>query len=267
MGSKFEVVFTDLEVSEPIITLENRSSRKIRFEKAALKNKVIVLVDEQKTNRDLIKEVFYQSESKVIEGESVESVLDEVTEDVDLFILEMKNPGSVLEDLILINNHPGLKNSAMIGVTSTSEFNLETKILKAFKAILTKPIQLEGFVEIVDNHFSRAGNKEKKNGSVFDDDIIDFSILNEVIKLLKGDLHQQWQSALDTASFAEIEQFAQTIKEVGTEYNLHALNTFSDVLTMHVKNFDIDRMNEVLNSYPVIIKELKGNLKNLTSDN
>jgi PAS domain S-box-containing protein len=267
MGSKFEVVFTDLEVSEPIITLEKRSSRKIRFEKAALKNKVIVLVDEQKTNRDLIKEVFYQSESKVIEGESVESVLDEVTEDVDLFILEMKNPGSVLEDLILINNHPGLKNSAMIGVTSTSEFNLETKILKAFKAILTKPIQLEGFVEIVDNHFSRSGNKEKKNGSVFDDDIIDFSILNEVIKLLKGDLHQQWQSALDTASFAEIEQFAQTIKEVGTEYNLHALNTFSDVLTMHVKNFDIDRMNEVLNSYPVIIKELKGNLKNLTSDN
>jgi PAS domain S-box-containing protein len=267
LGSIFEVILTDLEVSEPIITSENNSSRKIRFDEATLKNKVIVLIDEQKTNRDLIKEVFYHSECKVIEGESVENILDEVTEDVDLFILEMKNPGSVLEDLILINNHTGLKNAAKIGVTSTAEFNLEPKILKAFKTILTKPIQLEGFVEIVDSHFNKSSETEKAKGSSFDDDIIDFRILNEVIKLLKGDLHKQWQSAMNTASFAEIEQFALTIKEVGTEYNLHALNTFSDVLTMHVKNFDIDRMIEVLNSYPVIIKELKGNLKNLTSDN
>jgi hypothetical protein len=36
---------------------------------------------------------------------------------------------------------------------------------------------------------------------------------------------------------------------------------------MHVKNFDIDRISEVLNTYPSIIKELKGNLKNLASDN
>ena len=188
-----------------------------------------------------------------------------ITENVDILILEMKNPGSVLEDLILINNHEKLQNSMKIGITSTSDFHLEPKILASFKTILTKPIQLEAFVDIVDKHLNK---KEKKtNGAVLRDDIIDFRVLNEVIKLLKGDLHQQWESATNTSSFAEIEQFAQTIKEVGTEYHLDALNTFSDVLIMHVKNFDIDRMSEVLNTYPSIIKELKGNLKNLASDN
>lgn len=266
-GSKFEVILTDIEVSDPIISPQSRPNKKLRFEEESLEGKVIIVVDEQKTNRELIREVFYKSGCKVIEGESVEAILDKVPREIDLLILEMKNPGSVLEDLIFINNLPALKNATKIGITSTSEFNLEPKILAAFKTILTKPIQLEKFVEIVDAHFNRLDQKNRTNGSVYQDDIVDFRILNEIIKLLKGELHEKWQSAMETSSFAEIEQFAQTIKEVGTEFNLDALNTFSDVLTMHVKNFDIDRMIEVLNTYPAIIKELKGNLKNLASDN
>jgi len=265
-GSKFEVILRDVEVSESIISFVDKENRKLGFEEAALKDKLIVLVDEQQTNRDLIKEVFRKSESRVIEGDSVESVLGKVKGDVDLFILEMKNPGSLLEDLIFINNHTGLKNATKIGITSISEFNLEPKILDAFKAILTKPIQLDEFVEIVEDHFSNESEKTN-GGAVFPDDIMDFRVLNEVIKLLKGELHEQWESATKTSSFSEIEQFASNVKEVGTEYHLDTLNTFSDVLTTHVKNFDIDRISEVLNTYPSIIKELKGNLKNLASDN
>ncbi len=266
-GSKFEVLLRGIKVSEPIITEEILSGKKIRFEESAFKDKVILLIDEQKTNRDLIKEVFFHSEGKLIEGESIESILEEIDKEVDLCILEMKNPGSVLEDLILINNNDRLKNAIKIGVTSTSEFNLEPKVLAAFKTILTKPIQLEGLVETVDNYFKPGYQANEKKNGVFSDEVVDFRILNEVIKLLKGDLHKKWQAALTTSSFAEIEMFAQSIKEVGTEYKLHVLSSFSDVLTMHVKNFDIDRMNEVLNSYPTIIKELKGNLKKLASDN
>jgi PAS domain S-box-containing protein len=267
VGSTFEVVLSDIKVSEPIIASEIRTRKKIRFEEAVLKDKVIVLIDEQKTNRDLIKEVFFHSEGTLIEGENIESILSQIDKEVDLCILEMKSPGSVLEDLILINNHNELKNSIKIGVTSSSDFSLEPKILAAFKTILTKPIQLEGLVEMVDDHFKAGSHVDEDINGAFSDELVDFRILNEVIKLLKGDLHKKWQSSLITSSFSEIEQFAQAVKEVGTEYNLHALNSFSDVLTMHSKNFDIDRMNEVLNSYPTIIKELKGNLKNLTSDN
>ena len=266
-GSVFKVTLPRIRVSEPIIPKIDKPERKIRLEDSALKDKVIVLVDEQKTNRDLIKEVFYHSEGKVIEGESIESILMQIDQEVDMCILEMKNPGSVLEDLIMINNNERLKNSVKIGITSTSEFMLEPKILGAFRTILTKPIQLEGLVKIVDDYFNNP--EQSKNGEEKDysEEIVDFRVLNDVIKLLKGDVHKKWQSALTTSSFAEIEQFAQYVKEVGTEYGLHALNSFSDVLIMHVKNFDIDRMNEVLNSYPAVIKELKGNLKNLTSDN
>jgi PAS domain S-box-containing protein len=266
-GSKFKVVLPDLEIADPILTTEISSNRKIQLKKSTLKDKVILLIDEQKTNRDLIKEVFHHSESKVIEGERVEDVLDRINVKVDLVLIEMKNPGSVLEDLILLNNHPELQNTTKIGFTSTADFSLEPKVLAAFKTILTKPIKLDEFVELVDNHFKNIDIEQKSNGTIFRENYVDFHVLNEVIKLLKGDMYKQWESATSTSSFAEIEQFAQDVREIGTEYNLHALNTFSDVLTMHVKNFDIDRMNEVLKTYPAIIKELKGNLKKLTSDN
>ncbi len=266
-GSRFHIILPGITISDPIVEKEAEPKGKIGFEKGSLKGKTIVLVDEQKTNRDLIKELFAYSSGKVIEAESVEGVLKHLDENVDLCILEMKSPGSVLEDLILINNCDALKHVSKIGITTTSEFMLEPKIMAAFKSILTKPIQLKGLAEIVQNHFDTLKSNPNAADREFDEEMVDFRILNEVIKLLKGELHKKWQSALTTSSFSEIERFAQEVKVVGTEYNLNALNSFSDVLTMHVKNFDIDRMIEVLNTYPAVIKELRGNLKNLTSDN
>ena len=51
-GSKFEVILTDIEISEPIIAPQLNKSKKLTVDDAALKNRVIVLVDEQKTNRE-----------------------------------------------------------------------------------------------------------------------------------------------------------------------------------------------------------------------
>lgn len=266
-GSRFVIILPRIRIAEPIVEKEMESKGIIGFAKGALKDKTILLVDEQKTNRDLIRELFAYSGGKLIEGETVEETLHSLEEEVDLCLIEMKSPGSVLEDLILLKNNELLKNSAKIGITTSGEFMLDPKVLAAFNHIITKPIQLEGFVESIHKIFQDFERKAKLREKDYDDEMVDFRILNEVIKMLKGELHKKWQSALTTSSFSEIERFAQEVKVVGTEYNLSALNSFSDVLTMHVKNFDIDRMNEVLNTYPAVIKELRGNLKNLTSDN
>lgn len=258
-GSKFEVVLKDIEVSKPLKILNTGSGGKIRFEDSALKDKVIVLIDGQKSNRDLIKEVFYHSKSKVIEGENLESIITELKGKADLVLMELIDPELVLYDLKILNKHKYLKNAPKIGITSLADFDESFYI--EFKTILTKPIHLPDLVEAVGFHFKLSGLddiSDKKDG--VEHEVIDREVLTKVISLLEMEHYKKWESSLMTSSFSEIEEFAQIMKNMGLEYNLKVLQTFSDVLVMHAKNFDIDNMNDVLRSYPSIISELKNSL-------
>ncbi|MCK5703568.1 MAG: PAS domain-containing protein, partial [Cyclobacteriaceae bacterium] len=258
-GSKFEVILKNVEVSRPVEILNAVRSKKITFDDSVLKDKIIVLIDGQKSNRDLIKEVFYHSKSIVIEGENLESIIPELNGKADLILMELNNHELVLRDLEIIKKHKNLKNVPKIGITSLVDFDESFYI--EFKTILTKPIHLPDLVEIVGTHFhlnSADGNSEGK--VVVEHDLIDKEGLSKVINLLEREHYKIWESSLMTSSFSEIEEFAQKMKSIGLEYNLKVLQTFSDVLVMHVKNFDIDNMNNVLISYPIIISELKNSL-------
>ena len=258
-GSKFEVILKDIEISKPLTILNKVSGKKIRFENSVLKDKIIVLIDGQKSNRDLIKEVFYHSKSIVIEGENLESIIPELNGKADLILMELNNHELVLRDLEIIKKHKNLKNVPKIGITSLVDFDESFYI--EFKTILTKPIHLPDLVEIVGTHFhlnSADGNSEGK--VVVEHDLIDKEVLSKVINLLEREHYKIWESSLMTSSFSEIEEFAQKMKSIGLEYNLKVLQTFSDVLVMHAKSFDIDNMNDVLKSYPSIINELKNSL-------
>ena len=255
-GSRFEVVLPQIKISKQPEKAERHNRKKLRFEDSVLKEKTIVLIDQDRSNRELVKEVFYNSKSDVIEGESIENVCDGLPVKIDLIIMEIKNVQSLETDLRALKNSQELSLVPKIGLSSLSE--IEGTFSKEFVAILTKPIHLPKLVEIVSNQFQLNDfNIENR----FLSEKIDKSVVLEVIKLLEKKHHKKWEAALLTSSFSEIEDFAHGIKHLGVEYNLTSLQSFSDVLVMHVKNFDIDNMNDVLKSFPSLIKELKTTYK------
>jgi len=263
VGSKFEVILRDIEITDTVEKLISESSKKVRFDDGTLAGKCVLLIDEQKTNRELIKEVFQQSECDITEAESVEDIVTISNLTADLLIVELKNPESAALDLALLSGHKKLKNILKIGITSTADFDTGNGIKASFNAILTKPINLEDFVKLVDG-LLKENSYHPDAKTVAGDIRIDKSLLTKLLQILKGDVYQKWESALLTSSFTEIEQFAQYVKEIGIEYHSTSLKSFSDVLIMHVKNFDIDQMNDVLNSFPSLIHELDELLKKQT---
>lgn len=255
-GSKFEIELKNIDVCKPIEALKKVTEKKIPFVDAVLKDKVVVIVDDQKFNRDLIKEEFNLSESIVIEGETLVGIIPELNCKVDLIILELHNPKLVKRDLEIIKNNMFLLNVFRIGITPVAEY--VQAFSKEFKSILVKPIHFPDLAEIVASYFNvadRNGKSDRKK--VTESEIIDQEVLRKIINLLESKHYKSWESALMTSSFSEIEVFAQNMKNIGLEYNIKSLQSFSDVLVMHAKNFDIDNMNNVLRSYPSIISELK----------
>ena len=170
--------------------------------------------------------------------------------------MEISNIEVAINNLEFFKKNKVMQGIPKIGITSL----LSTDQLKDLELdyIITKPINLHELVDIVSQHFQLqiADRKVVEKEAV---DIMDINkdVLDKVIGLLEGEHYKRWESALLTSSFSEIEKFAQKIKNIGLEYELKVLQSFSDVLVMHAKNFDIDNMNEVLKSYPKIIHELK----------
>ena len=173
--------------------------------------------------------------------------------------MELNNHDLILRDLEIIKRHKNLKKVPKIGINSMVDF--DSSFSGEFKSILTKPIHLPEMVEIVESHFNVNGSPNVfGNKKLLEHEDIDQAVLSNVILDLEGEHFAKWESTLKTSSFSEIEEFAQSMKNMGIEFNLKVLQSFSDVLVMHAKNFDIDNMNDVLKTYPSIISELKNSL-------
>ena len=162
-------------------------------------------------------------------------------------------------DLIKLSENPYLKNVPKIGITSMVDIHVS--LTSQFKSMLTKPIHLTELVEIVSSHFQvEISLDDKSKIEEHKDEKRDKEVVSKVINLLEGDYYKQWENSLNTSSFIEIEDFAQSLKQIGLKHEIKSLQTFSDVLVMHAKNFDIDNMNDVLKSFPILIDELKRTL-------
>jgi PAS domain S-box-containing protein len=259
MGSKFAVRIKEVKVSKKSEKSSKFPKRKLRLENSVLRGKVIVLIDREKSNRELIKEVFFHSKSKVIQGENVSTLISLANKKIDLIVLEISSIESLRADLNAIESIKKFVKIPKIGISSISK--IDEEFSRKFIALFTKPIDLPDLVEVVSSYFQiddfnkiDRANSEKIIGEV------DRKVVSAVIELLEQKHYPEWEAALTTSSFSEIENFANSIKRLGLEYNFKSLQTFSDVLVMHAKNFDIDKMNDVLKSFPLLISELRSTL-------
>ncbi len=260
-GSRFEAIFRDIGISDLVDTKTTISDNEtnVRFRSLVLKDRVVALIDRQKSNRDLIKEVFYHAESRVIEGDNLESILPQLNSKLDLIIIELVNENWVKQDLKIIKQNKYLNKIPIIGITSFN--NIKKSFSREINSVLTKPVYLPELVETVRKYFNlKSPDDIQFQESHFESETIEKSVLTTVIDLLEMKYYKSWESSLMTSSFSEVEEFAQNMKTIGLEYKLKILQSFSNVLVMHAKNFDIDLMNDVLKTYPSIIFELKNNL-------
>ena len=259
-GSKFEVLLKGIRVAKEAEREEAAEERRLSIGNPMLKEKVVVVVDEEKSNRDLIREIFKDTNSRIIEGESIKSIKRLAKGSIDLLIMEIKSEESLQEELALINRIKELRIVPKVGVSTIAE-DMPSELSSLFVSILRKPIDVPELVQLVGSLFEVVGAGTPQ-GKILEEvnSFIDKDTASKVVKLLEEKHYNKWESATMTSSFTEIEEFAQSIKQLGLEYNLQSLQSFSDVLVMHAKNFDIDNMNDVLKSYPSLITELKSTL-------
>ncbi len=253
-GSKFKVTFQNIEISKAVVKSVESLPAGTLHEETLLREKIIVVADEQTSNRKLIREIFNNTGAVILESGTIECLNTEFEGSASLIIAEVVNKKQVDKIIKFIKQHENLKQAAMIGITSYPDLKAEVFDSHDFISILTKPINLNELVEVIKNYFKpmEVGGYSMKEFGLMDKERLD-----EVLKELGGTLSDQWRSAMKTSSFGKVEEFALNLKTTGLKFNIEMLKSYSDRLVLHAKNFDIDNMNELLHSFSDIVERIK----------
>ena len=129
---------------------------------------------------------------------------------------------------------------------------------QGFAGYLTKPIRkatlFRELMRFVSYTQRDAGDRQEKRLTT---EAIDFDRLPEVIEILENRYMTLWKQVRKNLFFEDIGEFAGRIRDLGEQYALRIVKTYGDDLGAHVKHFDVERMNSVLDAFPGLTETLK----------
>ncbi|MCK5686147.1 hypothetical protein KAJ27_18590, partial [bacterium] len=78
-----------------------------------------------------------------------------------------------------------------------------------------------------------------------------------IIETMENPLMKKWESITKNHHLPNIENFAESIKLLGKQHKIRYIIDYGETLILHINNFDIERIEETLKGYHILIKELK----------
>lgn len=265
-GSKFTIKLKGIE----IVNDQNIIQPSTEFDYADIvfEQARVLIVDDVKTNRDLLKGYLSDSGLLTVEADNGQTAV---------LFAERYKPAVILMDLRMpimdgftatkeIRKLPGLLNTPIIAVTASALISDEKKIIDfGFDGYIRKPFKKSQIFEELTNFiiYKKIGvsQEEIKSKKVELIDIsfdnIDKNILNELIDKLEGEYASLKNQAAESGDFEEINNFGEKMQALGKKHSIEIITNFGTKLIEFVAAFDIKNIYSILDSYNDIISKLK----------
>jgi len=268
-GSCFEIILHNVSwgtasvKSQPYNISEEKNE--IEFEPST-----ILVVDDIKANRSLVKAFFQDTPIRFIDAANGEqAVLAARKERPDLILMDIRMPVMDGCDATThIRKDEEIKNIPIIALTASGmKSDLERIMSCGFDGLLTKPFKKEDLIRKL-SHFIKYRKEENKTSeteaSKAPDETDTHKVSDEFIKnlpelleKLENEFNPLWKSARQSGFFDDIAEFGNQINELGMNYSYKILEKYGKDLNSQVSSFDIEKINTTLDAYPRIIEKLK----------
>ncbi|MFW5799463.1 MAG: PAS domain S-box protein, partial [Spirochaetota bacterium] len=270
-GSIFEILFLDIKIAN--INRKTKGVYNFDYEDIIFEKADIIVADDVKNNRKLIKGIFNESAVNIIEAENGQEAI--------IFAEEMK-PDAIIMDIKMpvmdgyeatkrIKTNKNTKDIPVIALTASVLEETQERIKNTgFDAYLKKPIQMGELIRELTKFLKHKKIEKNKTLNIINNDSAKseesktnnisketLSKLPEIIEKLEKDIMALWKKSKDRSGFDDIAHFAKKVKELGDAYTLEKLSIYGKDLLFYVDSFDIENINRLLASYKNLIKEIK----------
>ncbi|MHC1739446.1 MAG: ATP-binding protein [Ignavibacteriaceae bacterium] len=260
-GSKFTVVFYEIEYSDEVV--EKEESYFWKDNKVVFNGSKIVIVDDIPHNRELVVSYLENHNLKIVEAHNGRYAVEIATAFIpDLIFMDLRMPGmSGIEAAKLIKENPMTSKIPIIALTAISIVDEEARIQKVFDGYIRKPIQRKVIIKELIKHLPhevlRRGEDGgfKGEGRSRSDEIIP-QIDEEIKEEFQKKLSEELENISSTMIIDDIYGFADRLKEFAESKNLVFVAAISGNLKGYLEEFNFKELEKCLTELKeIFIKE------------
>ncbi len=265
-GSTFILDLPKIKISdEPVKTAS--AAEEINPEMIRFHGQKLLLADEKKENRQLVKEFLNDANLEIIEVDNGKDAVERTAGDKpDIVFIALKLPGyNGYKANEIIKSNGELKHIPIIAFTASAMKEDQEKMKKVFDGILLKPVKKEEMFRLLMKHLDHDQLKkdEEAEAAVLDispdEPLTPETIekLPEIIALLENDLMQECDELQDTLLIGGIKEFAARLISIGEENNIKLISDYGSQLMDQCESLDLDAIMEILDNYLAFVWKVR----------
>lgn len=258
-GSKFTLYFPEVEVSRHGY-VDTKKSDNIKIGQYIFKPACILIADEDKNNREVIRNIFRFSNMEFLLAKNGKHAIKLIkSKKPDLALLDMHmSEIDGLEVAKYIKTNSNFKDITTIGVSATPlTYNSDIRSVY-LDDFVSKPVNLNmllrklvKFLEIEDDVIT----------SVMDGKAVKNLILKgELLKCFISARNNEIQPAIirmsNTSSFRDYENFGKVLVRIGEELEITRLSLIGSAINQAVKTFDLESLAKLIADYKIFEKKI-----------
>jgi PAS domain S-box-containing protein len=260
-GSSFIVTLKDVSPAD----FSGTQDRNEDLSKAFLRGKKVLLVEDSEINRRFVKDNLQQSGILVVEAENGAVAMQKLKDTKpDLVLLDIMMPVMDGYELVKkLKTSETLRGIPVIALTALAmKEDIERISGSGFDGFLIKPFHIGELFEKMNDLLAQGSKSESlqeihslESGSSYDRQFL--NAVKAALKKINKRCLPLWKQANDLKEFKTIRAFATAIHETGIEFNIRLLVDYGDKLISYCDNYDIEKIDSSLASFPEYVKKMK----------
>jgi CheY-like chemotaxis protein len=257
-GSVFQIILRDVEIAEAPSGEEsgNADENFAVFEPAK-----IMIVDDIRHNRELVKAYLNTANFLIFEADSGEAALNLLEKDIpDLIFMDLKMPGKSGYDVTAeIKANPDFKHIPVIALTASAMKEAEERIIALFDGYLRKPVNRKQIITELKRFLPYQTEKRHEQHTEQKETVSDgLNIrLPELKERLETEFIPQWKEISEMLVMDEIESFAQDLKQLAREYQIPFFDNYADALCDCARSYNVEGMEKLMPEFLNLADKIK----------
>ncbi len=277
-GSTFVIEFSNINIADP--TSINAYPRQKSLEEVDFQNRSILIVDDNELNRNLIKEFLTKTGITIFEAkDGQEAIKKSIDQQPDIILMDLKMPIiDGYEAFSQIRKNKFLKSTPVIAATASAmKEEIQRIIACGFDDYIMKPFQVNELLSKIHEHLSLDNHKTQplkqpgihsSNQKLNTEEISENQTLKRsVFEEFRLEYFPKWEAIKERNIIDEIHGFGEVIWTFGKKHKLNKITEYGENIVLHTNNFDIEKIETYLNSFPNLINELEKKCMPYNPDN
>ncbi|MES0488969.1 MAG: PAS domain S-box protein [Leptospirales bacterium] len=262
-GSTFSVTLHDVEISDASV-IEN-TKPPINYSSITFEKATVLVADDIKSNRDLIKGYLQETNLILIEVENGQQAWEAATnEKPNLILMDMKMPVmNGYNATLKIKEDKNTHSIPIVAVTASTIVPSSSDINKVTDDSLHKPFTRDQLFHTLMKYlpYKESDSEPEESADVvestFEISIETKKMLPKLIEQMEGDFYNQWKSLSDGIIINDIKKFATDIMETSEKYEYPSIQGWAQKLLKHASMYDTEGINITLRKFPDEIAIMK----------